>query len=162
MKKVADELRQIVKDVTPLLKQIGQDDPEGISQRPAPKKWSRKEILGHLIDSAGNNQQKFVRMMQQPHLDFPGYEQDDWVDLQKWADADWDNMVTLWASYNQHVAYLIEQCDSKFYTNTIKIEDRGPFTLEFIMPDYVEHFKHHIKQIFPDLEIENKFVNVYN
>jgi hypothetical protein len=159
MKNVADELRQIVMEVVPLLEAL--QEPE-IAQRPAPKKWSRKEILGHLIDSASNNQQKFVRMMQVSHLDFPGYAQDDWVDLQNWAAANWKQMISLWASYNEHLAYLIESTDTRFLANTITIEGTGPFTLEFIMPDYVEHLKHHIQQIFPEIDLQNRFVDVYH
>jgi hypothetical protein len=159
MKEVADELRTVVADIEPMLRKL--EEP-GIAQRPEPKKWSRKEILGHLIDSACNNQQKFVRMMQQSHLEFPGYAQDDWVDLQRWADANWGGMIDLFGNYNQHIAYLIETISPKFYENTITIEGTGPFKLGFIMPDYVEHLKHHVRQIFPDLELENNFVNVYN
>jgi len=160
MKKNATELRSIVANVAGRLREIGTDP--NLAIRPRPEKWSRKEILGHLIDSACNNQQKFVRMMQQPHLDFPGYRQDDWVELQNWAAADWEEMITLWESYNQHIAFLIANIAPKFYSNTVTIEGTGPFTLEFIMPDYVEHLKHHLKQIFPDIELENRFVNVYN
>ena len=159
MNATADELRQIIEDVVPKLRKL--EEPQ-ISQRPAPKKWSRKEILGHLIDSACNNQQKFVRMMQQPHLDFPGYRQDDWVDLQNWAAADWQEMIVLWSAYNRHIAFLIEHVDPTYLKNTITIEGTGPFTLEFVMPDYVEHLKHHMKQIFPDINLDNRFVNVYN
>ena len=159
MKETADELRKIVAMVSPLLREL--KDPE-IAVRPAPKKWSQKEILGHLIDSAGNNQQKFVRIMQQSHLDFPGYRQDDWVDLQKWTRADWQNMIALWESYNIHIAHLLETIDAEYYDNTITIEGTGPFKLSFILPDYVEHLKHHVKQIFPDIALTNKFVNVYN
>ena len=158
MKKVAEELRGIIEKVTPMLQSLGG---ENIAQRPAPKKWSQKEILGHLIDSACNNQQKFVRMMQQPKLEFPGYAQDDWVDLQNWADADWTAMIELWRAYNRHIAFLIETIDPKFYGNEIMIEGVGPFTLEFILPDYVEHLKHHVKQIFPEIDLVNKFKNVY-
>ena len=100
--------------------------------------------------------------MQQPHLDFPGYRQDDWVDLQNWADANWKDMISLWESYNRHVAYLIETIDSRFHENTITIEGVGPFKLGFILPDYVEHLKHHVKQIFPEIDLKNEFVNVYN
>ena len=159
MKNVANELLSIVKQVVPLLNEL---NPEEIAVRPRPKKWSRKEILGHLIDSACNNQQKFVRMMQQEHLEFPGYRQDDWVDLQNWRDADWPAMISLWAAYNQHIAYLIANVDEKYLNNTIVIEGVGPFKLEFVMPDYVDHLKHHLLQIFPDLEITTTFVNVYN
>jgi hypothetical protein len=159
MKNVADELRKIVELFTPMLQAL--NDPD-IAQRPAPKKWSQKEILGHLIDSASNNQQKFVRMMQGPHLEFPGYEQDAWVDLQNWSAANWESMTNLWASYNQHIAYLIETVDAKYLANSIRIDGTGPFTLEFIMPDYVEHLKHHLKQIFPNVDLRNKFVDVYH
>ncbi len=158
MKNVANELRQIVNDIVPMLQKLDNAD---ISTRPAPKKWCRKEILGHLIDSACNNQQKFVRMMQQTSLEFPGYLQDDWVDNQNWVAANWQEMIELFAAYNRHIAFLIETIDPKYYANTIMIEGKGPFTLEFILPDYVEHFKHHVKQIFPDIDLENKFENVY-
>ncbi|MFK7821691.1 MAG: DinB family protein [Planctomycetaceae bacterium] len=155
---IAAEIRALVSQFEPMMRELKDED---IRERPRPKKWARKEVLGHLVDSACNNQQKFVRMMQQPHLDFPGYAQDDWVDLQKWASADWNTMVTLWAAYNQHIAYIIENVEPQCLANTITIEGAGPFTLEFIMPDYVEHMKHHLRQIFPDVDLENAFVNVY-
>lgn len=154
------ELREIVKRVVPMLDQISTDT--DLAVRPRPEKWSRKEILGHLIDSACNNHQKFVRMMQQTALDFPGYRQDDWVLLQKWAQADWPEMILLWESYNQHIAFLIANVDPEHLNHEIKIEGVGPFKLGFIMPDYLEHLKHHVKQIFPEIDLENDFVNVYN
>ncbi len=160
LKSSAAELREVVGLTVAKLESIaGEPD---LAKRPSPLKWSRKEILGHLIDSACNNQQKFVRMMQQNDLKFPGYQQDQWVLLQNWALADYANMVTLWKTYNQHIAWLIENVDPKHLDNTITINDTGPFTLKFIMPDYVEHLKHHVKQIFPDMDLQNKFENVYN
>ena len=105
MEKVANELRDLISAFGQKLRQL--DDAE-ISVRPRPDKWARKEVLGHLIDSASNNQQKFVRMMAQPHLDFVGYKQDQWVDHQNYAAADWQGMIRLWESYNEHIAYLIE------------------------------------------------------
>lgn len=159
MKELANQLREVANQVTSLLQGIAHED---IVTRPAPKKWARKEILGHLIDSACNNHQKFVRMMQQEHLDFPGYRQDEWVELQDWAGADWTEMIDLWRSYNLHIAYLIETVRSDHLKNTISIDGVGPFTLEFIMPDYFEHLKHHVKQIFPDVNLKSEFENVYN
>ena len=100
--------------------------------------------------------------MQQEHLEFPGYRQDDWVDLQQWAKADWPQMVQLWSSYNHHIVFLIANVNEAFLDHTIMIEQTGPFRLGFIMPDYVEHLKHHLKQIFPDADLTPKFVNVYN
>lgn len=159
MHSVATELRRIIADITPQLRAI--DDPD-FATRPRPKKWSRKEVLGHLIDSACNNQQKFVRMMETPQLDFVGYHQDEWVDLQKWATADWHNMVQLWSSYNLHIAWLIESVEPTHLQHEVMIDGVGPFTLDFIMPDYVEHLKHHLNQIFPDLNFEHGFEDVYH
>lgn len=156
----AVDLREIVRRVVPMLEQIATNT--DLAVRPRPEKWSRKEILGHLIDSACNNHQKFVRMMQQTTLDFPGYRQDDWVLLQKWAQADWSEMISLWQSYNQHIAFLIENVEVEHLDHEINIESVGPFKLGFIMPDYLEHLKHHVKQIFPEIDLENSFVNVYN
>ncbi len=158
MKHVADEIRHLVSHFEPLMRELRDEE---IRERPRPKKWARKEVLGHLIDSACNNQQKFVRMMQQPSLQFPGYTQDDWVDLQQWAAADWAEMVDLWAAYNRHIAYLIEHVKPDYLAHEIRIEGAGPFTLEFIMPDYVEHMKHHLKQVFPDTDLQPAFANVY-
>ena len=159
MQTVAQELVAIIERVTPMLDSLALD--EKLATRVDPKKWSRKEILGHLIDSACNNQQKFVRMMQQATLDFPGYRQDDWVAVQNWASADWKGMVSLWAAYNRHLAYLISSVSPDQLNNTIRIEGAGPFTLAFVMTDYVEHLKHHVRQIFPDSGITSAFVNVY-
>jgi hypothetical protein len=58
-----------------------------VALKPAPDRWSKKEILGHLIDSAANNHQRFVRAQGTPRLEFPGYEQEFWVATQAYASA---------------------------------------------------------------------------
>ena len=159
MKEIAQNLRNIIKQIVPQLKAISNDD---ASIKPRPEKWSKKEIIGHLIDSASNNQQKFVRTMQQPHLDFVGYQQDFWVASQKYNQVDWLVVVGLWSFYNYHIAHIIESVDPSVLDNTISIAGSLPFTLRFIMTDYAEHLKHHLKQILPDAGLESQFENVYN
>ena len=159
MKEIAQNLRNIIKQIVPQLKAISNDD---ASIKPRPEKWSKKEIIGHLIDSASNNQQKFVRTMQQPHLDFVGYQQDFWVASQKYNQVDWLVVVGLWSFYNYHIAHIIESVDPSVLYNTISIAGSQPFTLRFIMTDYAEHLKHHLKQILPDAGLESQFENVYN
>ncbi|MEM7475246.1 MAG: DinB family protein [Planctomycetota bacterium] len=158
MQSLAEELRGIVQSALPLLNQL---ENSAISERPHPQKWAKKEILGHLIDSACNNQQKFVRMMQKPELDFPGYGQDEWVDLQNWTQANWEQMLELWQSYNMHLAHLIETIPEQYHHHTITIEGAGPFSLKFVMEDYVEHLKHHLNQILPEAGFSSAFKNVY-
>jgi hypothetical protein len=159
MREVAENLRKTLNEVLPLLQNIGDDE---AAYRPRPDKWSKKEILGHLIDSACNNQQKFVRTMAAPHLDFVGYRQNHWVDSQKYNRADWSDLLNLWQAYNLHLAHIIENVDRELLANTITIEDAGEFTLEFIMKDYVEHLKHHLNQILPTASLKHDFRNIDN
>lgn len=159
MQNIADELRSIITRFEPKLLKLNDSDVR-VRNR-GPEKWSQIELLGHLVDSACNNQQKFVRLMLNPKLEFVGYRQDDWVAVQQYTKADWTQLVGLWVAYNFHIAYLIENANPESLSHKIFIEGAGPFELGFIMPDYVEHLKHHLKQIFPSEDLENQFVNVY-
>jgi DinB superfamily len=159
MRHIAQHLRETIQSVLPQLKAL--TDAE-TSIKPRPEKWSKKEIIGHLIDSACNNQQKFVRTMQQPHLDFVGYQQDAWVALQRYNDANWLVLIDSWVAYNYQIAHIIETVTPSVLSNTISIEGVGPFSLQFLMTDYVEHLKHHLKQVLPDAGLVSGFSNVYN
>jgi len=156
MQKIAEELRKIVNDVSPLLENC-----PGASEKPDQNKWSKKEILGHLLDSACNNQQKFVRAMAQTHTDFVGYGQKHWVESQHYQSRDWNDLVHFWKSINLHLAHIIENVDPALLSNSITIDGSDPFTLEFIMADYNVHLKHHLKQIVPDVNLESSFENLY-
>lgn len=154
MKNTADKLRELLKYTLPILREISDED---ASINPMPNKWSKKEVLGHLIDSASNNQQKFIRAMAQEHLDFVGYQQNHWVDSQKYIGVKWLELIGFWDSFNQHIAHIIENVETDKLSNTISIEGSKSFTLEFIMKDYSEHLKHHLKQILPDVDFENLY-----
>jgi len=158
MKETAQHLKEVVAISFPLLQNLTDEE---VSAKEVPSKWSKKEIIGHLIDSACNNQQKFVRTMAQPHFDFVGYAQNHWVAAQHYQAEDWSQLITFWKSYNLHLAHIIAEVDGSLLNNTLTIEGVGPFTLGFIMGDYVEHLKHHLRQILPDLPLRNTFQNVY-
>jgi hypothetical protein len=147
MQQAAHSLIQVAEQALPLLQNISN---EAASARPQPGKWSYKEIIGHLIDSACNNQQKFVRCMMQDGVDFVPYQQDEWVAAQRYNKADWNELLLEWFHYNRHIAHIIRHADAALLDNKIYIGGKGPFTLGFIMPDYVEHLKHHLKTILPE------------
>ncbi len=159
MKAVADYLRQTLVQVLPALQEITEEE-AGV--KPQPHKWSKKEILGHLIDSASNNQHKFVRAMAQPHVEFVGYAQDSWVAQQAYNNRNWQEIVAFWYAYNLHIAHIIETVNPDYLQHTISIEGSDSFTLAFIMEDYAEHLKHHLKVILPDAGLSSQFENVYN
>jgi hypothetical protein len=131
--KIADKLREI-------------DDAKA-SKRPAPGKWSNKEILGHLIDSAANNHQRFVRLQLGASIDLPGYDGDEWVRLQAYQDRPWQEIIDLWRMYNTQLAFLIRAVDTAALKHVWHMPDGKDADLEFIMRDYVVHLRHHLEQI---------------
>jgi len=109
--------------------------------------WSRKQVIGHLIDSASNNHQRFVRASLQPSLDFPGYDQDGNVRVQAVQDADWALLVTLWAAYNRYLAHVIAHLPASKLDTVCSIGSNEPVTLSFLATDYLTHLLHHLRQI---------------
>jgi hypothetical protein len=113
-------------------------------------KWSRKEILGHLIDSAANNHQRFVRVPSNPGVALPGYEQDDWVSVQHYQSYDWQQLISFWHLYNLHLLHVIKHIPEDKLKNTFSLNGET-LELEFVIRDYLRHLKHHLAQIFEGL-----------
>jgi hypothetical protein len=129
-----------------------------ITARRAPGAWSVKEIIGHLVDSAANNHQRFVRAQGQADLIFSGYEQDEWVRVQDYQDMPWGDLLTLWHAYNHHLARVMAlvpdavrlQRHTRHNLHEIgwrPIRADRPATLDDLMRDYVDHLRHHLTQI---------------
>jgi hypothetical protein len=110
-------------------------------------KWSRKQILGHLIDSAANNHQRFVRAQFSNPFVWPGYDQNEWVTLQRYRERPWLQLVALWLTLNQHVAAVIESVAAEKLSTLCTIGDHKPESLEWWMRDYLRHLKHHLEQL---------------
>jgi hypothetical protein len=134
-------------------------DDAALAARGAEGDWSAKEILGHLVDSAANNHQRFVRGQFTEDLVFPGYEQDDWVRAQRYRDEPWPLIVNLWKFYNLHLAHVMRSAPEEvrraprarhnFHViGFAPVPADEPSTLEHLMRDYVTHLKHHLRQIF--------------
>lgn len=148
-------LRALVDRAAPMLMALPDD---AASARPAPGKWSVKEIVGHLVDSASHNHQRFVRARWQEDLVFAGYEQDDWVAAQAYASAPWPELVILWQAYNHHIGRVMAgvpdevrmRIHSRHNLDTIAwrtVPATETTTLDYLMRDYVGHLEHHLRQI---------------
>jgi hypothetical protein len=141
-----------------LLDELGRAEPGlqriGDARAGEPKaagKWSRKQILGHLVDSAANNHQRFVRGQQGESLDRSGYAQEHWVQSQGWAQRPWPEIVGLWTAYNRHLAHVIARIPEDCSTLACTIGGQ-PWTLGDIARDYVAHLRHHLDQIFDGVD----------
>jgi len=156
MQDFLDEFRETISTASGQLLQISAEK----SQLPrAAGKWSPKEIIGHLIDSASNNHQRFVRAQFSDDLIFAGYEQEGWVRIQNYQGESWAELVQFWKLYNQHILHVMslvpEETRRKLrYKHNLHqiasdtLSESEPVTLEWFMRDYVDHMKKHLGQIF--------------
>ena len=122
-------------------------DRETVLHRPAPDRWSLQQVVGHLVDSAANNHQRFVRAQLVDSLTLPGYEQNDWVACQRYHEADWTELLDLWRLYNLQLARVIRAIPDDQFTTVCHIGNLEPVTLEFLVEDYLVHLKHHLARI---------------
>ncbi len=107
-------------------------------------KWSGKEVMGHLIDSAVNNLGRIVRMQIEDGQSFAGYEQMAWVSLEHYAEREWAQVLALWFALNEHVAWVIRHVEKSRLANRGVIEGDN-VTLGFLIADYVAHMEHHLR-----------------
>ncbi|MEI9958159.1 MAG: DinB family protein [Ferruginibacter sp.] len=145
MKVIATQLEQIINDYSAKFFALAENE---LSFKPAAEKWSKKEIIGHLIDSAQNNIHRFVVTQYQtdPHV---VYAQNDWVNVQGYADYNSKDLIILWQLLNKHIVVILNKMPAEHYMlqcNTGKDNDEF-HTLEFLANDYITHHLHHLKQI---------------
>ena len=147
MKEVARQIRSLISKVEPQLSRMNYDE---AGFKPDPHKWSKKEILGHLIDSAANNHQRFVRAVNKVADRFPTYDQDEWVRIQRYDETSWSFLVTFWSAYNIHLSHIIECIPGDAESSPCNIGKEEPVTLEFLVKDYLRHLQHHLKDILEE------------
>jgi hypothetical protein len=153
-----EDFRNTIVSATTRLRNI----PETQSgQKNSPDDWSANETIGHLIDSAANNHQRFVRAQFTDDLVFPGYVQDQWVSSQNYRDESWAELIQLWSSYNLHLLHVASAIPEDVLTkprsrHTLDqiafnlVDKNDPATLEYLIRDYLDHLRHHLAQIFEE------------
>ena len=144
MQTAMDRLEEVLASVPGKLNKISD---AGAGIKPGPQQWSKKEILGHLIDSAGNNLQRFVRAQLEKPLRFPGYEQNEWVAAQNYEYADWALLIEIWTAANRHILGVMQAIELHHVDTPCIIGDTPPVTLSFLVTDYVRHLEHHLAAI---------------
>ncbi|WP_430402883.1 DinB family protein [Fluviicola sp.] len=136
-------LDMLIKIIPNLLANIDEKD---FSLKPSLEKWSKKEILGHLIDSATNNHQRFIRGQFE---DVPtiSYDQNQWIKMNHYSEIDSKHLIAFWTMYNQHLLEIMKRIPNENLQKKCQSIDGHTYTLEFLMVDYVEHLEHHLIQI---------------
>ena len=144
MKNIAKQLNEVVRKFEPKLSLMNED---GLGVKPSPNEWSKKEIIGHLIDSAANNHQRFVRAVSQVADQFPPYDQDQWVRIQRYNGIPWRTLVAFWVAYNHHLSHVIECIPRTAESSPCSIGKEEPVPLEYVVKDYLRHLCHHMEDI---------------
>jgi len=142
MNKESSRLRKHINEV--FLKYSGLDE-NTASVKLSSDKWSIKEIFGHLIDSAANNYQRFIRLQETADLRFPGYDYN-WVEIVKYNSYPYLQILELWKQYNLLLCHIIENIVDSKLKNTWTT-DKGNLSLEFLIIDYIDHLEIHIAQL---------------
>lgn len=108
-----------------------------------------KQILGHLIDSAANNHQRMVRLQYHAKLNFPDYQQDNdlWIALQDYQNADWHTIVQLWKYYNLHMIQVIKSVDETKLDHSWLSFENTKVTLQQMIEGYLGHIELHLNEI---------------
>lgn len=116
------------------------------SYKPAPGKWSKKEIIGHLIDSAANNHQRFIKTQFE---DVPEvtYHQDNWNAASHYNDMEGRHVIGFWEAYNRHLLELIKRIPEAALQRRCFSGGEYPVTLGWLIEDYVYHMEYHLKQV---------------
>ncbi len=145
MQSTAFELEAIIDQHMPALRAMLK---EKMAYKPSPAKWSKKEIMGHMIDSAQNNIRRFIvsQYEDSPHI---VYRQDDWVAFSNYQNYDLSDLVNLWYLINKHVATVLKNVKPEMLQRVCRTESNH--TIEWLAQDYVRHLKHHLHQV---LEID--------
>jgi hypothetical protein len=116
-----------------------------MSEKSSSNKWSKKEIIGHLIDSATNNHQRFVRGQFENNPEIR-YDQNKWNQYNFYQQIDSKQIILFWTFYNKQLIEIIERIPTENLKRQVNV-DGALLTLEFLIFDYVEHLEHHLKQV---------------
>jgi DinB superfamily len=145
MQSTAFELEAIVDQHTAALHAMLK---EKLAYKPSPSKWSKKEILGHMIDSAQNNIRRVV-VAQYEESPAIVYKQDNWVVISNYQNYDTTDLINIWHLLNKHLAVILKNTSAEMMQH--KCQTESLHTLEWIAQDYVKHLRHHLHQVL-DLE----------
>ena len=147
---LSERLAAVLRDSMPWLVTISEAE-ASVPEREG--KWTAKQVIGHLTDSAVNNLRRIVLLEIEPGQKLSGYAQMEWVSLQHYGEREWSQVLGLWFALNEHVAWTIAHVETARLANVGGIEGE-PVTLGFLIADYVAHMQHHLRAMRLWLGIE--------
>ena len=156
MENIAKELDQLINVFRNDFSEI---DEQISAYRISTDKWTLKEIIGHLIDSASNNHQRFVRLQLSEALEFPDYKNGEWLEIQNYQNMSFAELLLLFYYYNKLIINIILNLDKKCLEHrwNVNWDENSTFiTFESLLNHYVSHMRNHLTHFRERLgELEN-------
>jgi hypothetical protein len=141
---IANEFRSQLEEIGGVLRAVSPD----LADKPwRVGGWTRKQIVGHLLDSAANNRQRFVRASIDGAYSGPQYAQDEWVAAHGYASLPWQTLLHWWDVEHAILAAAVDHIPEQRLDAACTVEDHDPVTLRFLIEDYIDHQKLHLRQI---------------
>ena len=145
MQSIAMQLESLIDQYIPQLQAVPESE---MVYKSSPSKWSRKEILGHTIDSAQNNIRRFIVAQYEENPTIV-YNQDKWVAIADYQHYELADLINLWYLLNKHISFILKNTSKEMAQRQCRTEDLH--TLEWLAIDYIKHQRHHLHQV---LELE--------
>lgn len=141
MKETIAQLQGIIEKYQPLLQQLSEAE---LTAQPTTDKWSKKEILGHLVDSALTNQRRFMvgQYEENPHI---VYAQNYWVSASGYQDYNTNDLILLWVLINKHICAVLSNMKPELYSRQCLTSQLH--SIEWLAADYNKHLLHHMHVI---------------
>lgn len=146
MQHITTELRELIEQYSIHFQELSQEE---LTNKPTPERWSKKELIGHLCDSAQNNIQRFIRGQYYAEPPQIVYHQNEWVELAHYQEYDAWQLINFWATLNLHLCWILDNMNPENYSKICNTgqDEAELHSLEWLAADYVNHMKHHLKQI---------------
>jgi len=116
--------------------------------------WTRKQIVGHLLDSATNNRQRFVRAATDGRYAGPQYAQEAWVAAHGYAEQDWETLLRWWQTEHEILAAVVDRIPEDRLQAECAVGGDAPVTLRFLIEDYLAHQRWHFGQMTGGATVE--------
>lgn len=146
MQSTASELLLVINEYLPKLKTLDEGE---AALKPSPSKWSKKEITGHLIDSAQNNLRRFIVAQYEDNPEIL-YKQDDWVRINSYQSYSLTDLINLWYLLNKQIVTVLSNTTEQILQRTSKTD--ALHTIDWLAKDYIKHTKHHLHKILDLLD----------
>lgn len=142
------ELRSLIETYHRRFLEVEED---ALSAKPRPEKWSRKEVIGHLVDSAHNNLRRFICGQYEDSANAIVYDPDFRVKANDYENLESTRLIHLWKLVNEQICRVLAAMPEKAYTRTCNTGFNGEqlHELRWLANDYIKHLKHHLNQVFP-------------